>query len=85
MTTGIPEAQGPGTALPDGTVIYGEAAQAPARTFVPPPRPAAERDRDMAAWNARAPCPRCAAIPDDLAAAVTTALRDAEQKGRRGR
>jgi hypothetical protein len=84
MTTGIPEAQGPGTALPDGSVIYGDPGPA-GRTFVPPPRPAAERDRDRAEQARNAQCSHCAGIPKPVLAAMATALRDAEQKGRRGR
>jgi hypothetical protein len=84
MTTGIPEAQGPGSPDPSGLVVYGDPGPA-GRTFVPPPRPAEERDRDMAQRAASARCQHCMHIPDGVLAAVTAALRDAEQKGRRGR
>ena len=71
-----PEASGPGSYDPSGLVTYGDAAQAGARAFVPPPVSAAERDRNMAAYTAR--CDRCSALPDDLVAAINVALADAK-------
>jgi hypothetical protein len=80
-----PEAAGPGTQDPSGLVVYGERAAAGARVFVPPPRPAEERERDRAERERNAQCSHCAGIPKDVLQAMAAALRDAEQKGRRGR
>lgn len=73
-----PEALGPGQDQPDGSVRYG--ADDGLRAYVPPPRPAEERDADMA--RARDGCPRCAELPADLVATLTAALRAAKAGGR---
>lgn len=69
----LPEAAGPGTDALDGSVTYG--VEGP-RAFVTPPRPAAERDRDMAA--ARDGCTRCAEVPAEVITAIVAALRAAK-------
>jgi hypothetical protein len=80
-----PEALGPGTQDPSGLVVYGgEAAPGP-RVFVPPPVPPEQRERDRAERERNAQCSHCAGIPKDVLTALSAALRDAEQKGRRGR
>ena len=73
-----PEAAGPGQDQPDGSVIYG--ADSGVRAYVPPPRPAAERDADMA--RARDGCPRCSEVPAEVLGAITAALRAAKAGGR---
>jgi hypothetical protein len=70
----IPEAAGPGSYAPDGTVLYGDQAAPGARVFVPPRMPASERDRIRAEAERGAGCHRCAGIPADLLASLRTAL-----------
>jgi hypothetical protein len=69
---------GPGQDQPDGSVRYG--ADDGVRAYMEPPRPAAERDADMA--RARDGCSRCAELPADLVATLTAALRAAQAGGR---
>jgi hypothetical protein len=72
-----PESRGPGVETTAGGVAYGDTT-VPA-VYVEPPRPAWERDADMA--RARDGCTRCSEIPAEVLGAVTAALREA--KGRR--
>jgi hypothetical protein len=68
------KALGPGQDQPDGCVSYG--AGPGARAWVLPPRPAAERDADMA--RARDGCSRCSEVPADLIQSLVRALRAAK-------
>ncbi len=72
-----PEAQGPGTDALDGSVTYG--VDSGVRAVIDMPRPAAERDRDMATARERARCDRCMDLPDDLVLAMARALRAARE------
>jgi hypothetical protein len=69
-----PESRGAAIEDAAGGLIYGDTSAPTA--VVPLPRPAWERDADMA--RARTGCPRCAEIPADLVAALVTALRAAK-------
>jgi hypothetical protein len=69
-----PEALGPGTERGDGAVIYG--VDSGVRAYVEPPRPAWERDADMA--RAREGCSRCNEVPAEVLGAITAALRAAK-------
>jgi hypothetical protein len=80
MTQQIPEALGPGVDQPDGSVTYGHAR--PANVVIDPPRPAWERDRDMAAAHDAARCPRCLDVPDDVIVPIARALREAARTNR---
>jgi hypothetical protein len=74
-----PESRGPGVeTVGDGGVRYGDTAGP--TVVIPPRRPAAERDADMA--RARDGCSRCAELPADLIQALTAALRAAKAGGR---
>ena len=68
-----PEAAGSGSYAPDGTVTYGDAALPGARVHIDPPVPPGQREADRAAHTSR--CDRCAALPDDLVASLTAALK----------
>jgi hypothetical protein len=72
-----PEARGPGVETTAGGVAYGDLAQP--TVVIDPPRPAAERDSDMATWRDRARCDRCADLPDDLVLAAAKAIRAAKE------
>ena len=76
-----PEAAGPGTDAPDGSVTYGVDARP--NVVVPPARPAWERDADMAAAREHPRCDRCSELPDDLVLALRRALREAKAGGPR--
>ena len=80
-----PEAAGPGTYTESGQVLYGDAAAPGAQAVVIPAIPAAERDRSRAEAERNAQGGHCAGIPKDVLTALSAALREAEQKGRRGR
>jgi hypothetical protein len=69
-----PEALGPGVEQPDGSVLYGVIDRP--TVYVSPPRPAAERDADMATY--RDGCPRCAEVPAEMLGSITAALRAAK-------
>jgi hypothetical protein len=73
MTTTPPEAAGPGSAQPDGSVIYGVEAPRQAQSLAHlPPLQQVENPR----------CDRCMAIPDDVITSITSALRTAAREGR---
>jgi hypothetical protein len=66
MTTGIPEALGPGTEGPSGEVLYGDEGAPVAQAGLDAPLPPFGEPPER--------CPRCQYIPDDLAASLTAAL-----------
>jgi hypothetical protein len=70
-----PEALGPGTPDPSGLVVYGDAAAPGAPVHIEPRMSPAERERNRAEAERNARCPRCMAIPDELVASLTAALK----------
>jgi hypothetical protein len=74
MTQPPPEALGPGSDQPDGSVIYG--VDSGVRAYVEPPRPEWERERDRATFVSG--CARCSEVPAPLLAELVTALRAAK-------
>lgn len=74
-----PESYGPAVETAAGGLDYSQPGQP--TVYVSPPRPAAERDRDMATY--RDGCPRCAEIPAELLGALVAALRAAKAGGAR--
>jgi hypothetical protein len=68
LTAEPPEALGPGTDTPSGEVFYGDRGAPGAQAVFDAPLPPLGEPTGR--------CPRCAALPDDLVASLTAALKN---------